>query len=105
MKAGLQHWQHCQPCNQEDEVAREKHKKEKEAEKKRRQKEKLKLKKEEERAEKVRQQEHEALEAALRAAKVKCAQCDQGMLKQAFEVLGQNFCSTGCVQKFRAAGK
>eukprot|EP00747_Dinoflagellata_sp_TGD_P188644 gnl/TRDRNA2_/TRDRNA2_47946_c0_seq1.p1 gnl/TRDRNA2_/TRDRNA2_47946_c0~~gnl/TRDRNA2_/TRDRNA2_47946_c0_seq1.p1 ORF type:complete len:484 (+),score=147.70 gnl/TRDRNA2_/TRDRNA2_47946_c0_seq1:60-1454(+) len=89
-----------------EELERAERKKEKEAEKKRKQKEKLKLKKEEERAAKTKQQELEALEAAKKAAPVKCGQCADGILgNKAFEVLGQKFCSTSCVQKFRAANK
>lgn len=88
-----------------EERAREQRKKEKEAEKKRKQKEKAKLKKEEERKEQAKRREQEELEAAKRQAALRCHTCDQGILdkKKMFEVMGHPFCSTSCIQKFRAS--
>ncbi|CAK0911533.1 unnamed protein product, partial [Prorocentrum cordatum] len=79
-------------------LAREERRKEKEAEKKRRQKEKLRAKKDEQRAEQARQQAERDLQAAKAAAPVRCAMCGEGLLGQAFEAMGESFCSTACVR-------
>lgn len=65
-----------------------------------------KARKQEGKEELARQKQQEELEAAKQASGVKCGMCGAGILdSNFFEAMGQKFCGTACVTKYRAASR